>query len=200
MINLTIPRAALEKIVSYSKNMTSKDETRYLLTVVCIDAHNDRLRLRATDGYKMIEESFDCSWLVESLKANSAALLCYKPQVKMLEILLKNNKGIREFNAAFDDGPKNLRVYIGNESVVFAEVDNQNTYPYTDAIKPKEPESKIEIRLNAEYLLALAKAARRADDKKCTFDVLLTINTENKLAPIVVTKGDAYGILMPMRN
>jgi hypothetical protein len=63
-------------------------------------------------------------------------------------------------------------------------------------------ERPVTIALNAEYLLAIAKAIGAAD-KKGNKGVEITFDAADPLSPIIVqddSAGDAYGVLMPRRG
>lgn len=171
---LNFNKTYLENIIKL-ENCTSDDVTRYALCGVQ-QKGND---LVATDGHKLV-----------LIKTESACNVFWpNEEIKKLKSFLKLCKHVQEFE--YDENTKLLKG--GVESISLALIFDNN-YPNYEPIIPKT-KGLVEVKFNAEYLLQIAKALSESK----TNSVTLFIDTNSKMAPIVIESYGHLGVLMPMR-
>lgn len=197
----TIKRETLEKIILLKKQIASAEEVKYFMTAVCLDAvpGDRKCRLRAVDGFMMVESIFNHESLPEFLE-NKACMIF---NTKALELLLKADKRKQDFDLIIE--PKHLKIESAGSTIVLGEIEDKssNLFPQTDAVKPKKTGKKVEIGVNAELLAALQLALKNG--KPC-LGLSIKIDLDNTLGAIEVKgigefDGDFsdYALVMPMK-
>lgn len=166
-------------------NAASEDATRYQLQCVRFDPKTGKGT--ATNGYILAETSIECSEEFAASDLKDPILI----DRDACKAILKN-KGFCTVVLSKE------KITIKNGHIhEYLNVDAQ--FPDTDAIKPKW-EPSFEIALDAKLLLALAESIRDLDrpNNKRSIGIKIKGNGD-KFSPLIVERGNASGVIMPMR-
>lgn len=151
----------------------SKEQSRYYLTGIAIEAEADNVRITSTDGHRLFTASIECPDLPK-----------FEAFIIPADAVKRALTGYKELAIEIDP----LTRFIG--SVSFTPIDG--TFPDWRRIAPSELSGKV-AQFNPSYIGEFGKAAKllRAD---------ITVH-HNGNAPAVVTFGlreDCVGLIMPM--
>jgi DNA polymerase III sliding clamp (beta) subunit (PCNA family) len=190
-----ISRKTLELILKTFESV-SKDETRLNLNGVRLgfDADGNSI-VEATNGHILarhnITENFKDE-IVESLIIDRAG------QSK-LKSFLSSHKYENTFLVDLDvENNRHLKILEKNERDGIILPIIERDYPNTNAVIPKIKEEEcIEVAFNPSLLMKLYKSL---NGEKRGERVLLKINKNNSLSPIIVESGkNNLGVLMPIK-
>ena len=184
-----IKREVLEQVIAMFP-VASDDATRYSIGGVRILSDETGITLTATDGHMMYDRTFPVGlnapkgcWMIRD-----------KSRITMLKNTLKQNKQAEDFPwSVTSEGD----LFVSGN--VFEKEDAKNYPPYK-TVFPKAYQIPVGIALNAEYVLALAKALQSGE--KHSPNVRIIFDAANPLAAITIEYSDreATAIVMPVRD
>jgi len=136
--------------------ISSREETRYYLNGVCVEARENDVNLIATDGHRIIALNDAADW-GESEDRSFTIII-------PLDIIadIKLFKPITHGTLTVAEGGKYLLQYCGRD-YLFAPIDG--TFPDWRRIVPPEVDGKV-AQFNAQYIGDLAKVAKALGDKE----------------------------------
>lgn len=177
-MTLSIPTNILKAVSLFA----SKEETRYYLNGVCVEAEQDAIRLIATDGHRLFTARIDC----ENLESFEAFII---PSDAIKRALTGN----KDESVELAIKPYSLA------SVSFAPI--EGSFPDWRRVAPSEV-SGVPSQLNTEYFADFGKAAKFLNGGRKAFAGQGVFIAHNGTAPCVVTfqRDDCIGLLMPMRS
>lgn len=165
-------------------NVASRDVTRYHITHVKVSGHGESVEICATDGHMLT---------CVTVKDEELAPLLKRPQffnrddLPGLKAIAKNWKhGVPVAEAGG-------KVVFGQGLTVTSSL--VDAYPELEQLWPKSIDDRFSVSLNAEYLLAMAKAMQEGSRQKLN----VRLSFKGKLDPIIVGLGEHEGLLMPVR-
>lgn len=145
--------------------ISSREETRYYLNGVCVEARENDVNLIATDGHRIIALNDAADW-AETQGPEPRFDLERKPFTIIipLDIIadIKLFKPITHGTLTVAEGGKYLLQYCGRD-YLFAPIDG--TFPDWRRIVPSEVDGKV-AQFNAQYIGDLAKVAKALGDKE----------------------------------
>lgn len=173
------------KLLKAAALATSKEETRYYLKGVAVQADAKGVFLVATDGHRAL--------------VFRQAAECYGGEP--INIIIPNNiiSGIKlnkhvDLAELTQDSPTHWRLEYCGTSVVFSPIDG--TFPDWRRIVPKETNGEL-AQFNPSYVGDMGKVAKALGQS----DAAVAI-AHNGESPALITFGDdvdGFGVLMPTR-
>lgn len=195
---MKISRETLQTIVNYS-NVSSKDETRPWLNTVFIAVLDDKMLLKATDGYCFIESTHN---IVDASTIEQALL--HTDDIKLLGQILKNKgyKTFTTFELSLEDNIFKLSTSKNGVHLMMANLSNRE-YPNTETIKPSTFREIETIGYNPFIIEQLKKAVFGSRKPKYATPPFIFKFGGQKLGPTEVTckyEGiNHYMMIMPMK-
>ena len=158
-------------------NLSGKKDIRYYLNGVMIEAHENRLRLVATDGHVM-------GIYQDEIESNDSFRI-----VIPNDIISKLDK--RAVNTlSCEEGIWKI------DNIIFAPIDGQ--YPDYMRVLPSEPANKEMAQFNPEFITRFSKVAKGFGFKAGLIGV--THNGKNAALVDIGMPLNFVGIMMPMRS
>ena len=158
-------------------NLSGKKDIRYYLNGVMIEAHENRLRLVATDGHVM-------GIYQDEIESNDSFRI-----VIPNDIISKLDK--KQTNVLSRDGDQ-WRI----DNISFAPIDGQ--YPDYMRVLPKEPANKEMAQFNPDFITRFSKVAKGFGFKAGLLGI--THNGQNAALVDIGMPLNFVGIMMPMRS
>ena len=158
-------------------NLSGKKDIRYYLNGVMIEAHENRLRLVATDGHVM-------GIYQDEIESNDSFRI-----VIPNDIISKLDK--KQTNVLSRDGDQ-WRI----DNISFAPIDGQ--YPDYMRVLPREPLTKEMAQFNPDFITRFHKVAKGFGFKAGLLGI--THNGQNAALVDIGMPLNFVGIMMPMRS
>lgn len=184
-------RETLEKIIA-EFNCTANDTHKRELKNVLLEKNEGRVRIMACDGFKLsITDSIDEEL---SLALVDKKWIVPKGSLPIMRLILKTC----EKNSVIPIEKDDKEIIVGHSNLRFTiRIDELNSYPDYDAIWPKDESNyTAKVRINPNFLLNLLKSLNTSK-RECS--VMLSINTSDKHAPIIVEHENGKGLIATTR-
>lgn len=182
--------------------IASKDETRYHLNSIILEKMNGQeFRLYATDGHKLVIESYTTSGEWFNTLLDGEKLFFRHEHIPILKQVIKTwGKHDMVFISTIRVGRGVNFQFCDSTTLTVCNESSEGKYPNIDQLIPKKTKSMKEICFNAELMMQIAKACANPKSKG------VRILFKDKLSPIIVepqvmeSVNVQSSVLMPMRG